>query len=43
MAVRYEWNREKDRTNVVKHGLGFETAKLVFEDPNLALFPDLTS
>jgi uncharacterized DUF497 family protein len=27
------WDAEKDRANRRKHGLSFETAQLVFEDP----------
>ena len=33
MAVRFEWDETKNRANVVKHGISFETAKLIFEDP----------
>jgi len=29
----FEWNEEKNRTNRKKHGVGFETAELVFDDP----------
>jgi uncharacterized protein len=38
IAMRFEWNDEKNRLNQRKHdGLAFETAALVFNDP-LALF-----
>ena len=30
----FEWDDEKDRKNIAKHGIGFRTAILVFEDPN---------
>jgi uncharacterized DUF497 family protein len=33
--VRYEWDGEKNRTNQSKHhGITFETAQEVFDDPN---------
>jgi uncharacterized DUF497 family protein len=31
--MRFEWNEEKNRKNRSKHGVSFETAALVFEDP----------
>jgi uncharacterized DUF497 family protein len=31
--MRFEWDEAKDRHNFKKHGIDFETAKLVFEDP----------
>jgi uncharacterized DUF497 family protein len=31
--VRYEWNDAKSETNKAKHGVSFELAKLVFDDP----------
>jgi len=30
----FEWDERKNRANQAKHGLSFETAALVFEDPN---------
>ena len=32
--MRWDWNHEKDAENRQKHRIGFETAALVFEDPN---------
>jgi hypothetical protein len=29
----FEWNDEKNRENFVRHGIDFDTASLVFEDP----------
>ena len=29
----FEWDEVKSRRNLLKHGIGFETAKLVFDDP----------
>jgi hypothetical protein len=31
--LNFEWDIEKDRINRTKHGVSFETASLVFEDP----------
>lgn len=35
MATIFEWDENKNRSNRAKHGVSFETAKRVFEDPNL--------
>ena len=32
--VRFEWDPEKARTNLVKHGVAFEDACLVWDDPH---------
>lgn len=31
--MRWIWNAEKNATNKRKHGISFETAELVFDDP----------
>jgi uncharacterized DUF497 family protein len=31
--MQFEWDPEKARENLRKHGVSFETARLVFEDP----------
>lgn len=31
--MRFEWDRAKSESNRLKHGIDFETARLVFEDP----------
>jgi uncharacterized protein len=31
--MRYEWDEDKNRRNLAKHKVSFETASLVFEDP----------
>lgn len=31
--MQWVWNEVKNQTNKVKHGLDFETAQLVFDDP----------
>jgi uncharacterized protein len=32
--VRFEWDENKNETNQKKHGVSFETAKLIFDDPS---------
>ena len=31
--MQFEWNATKDKANQLKHGVSFELARLVFEDP----------
>ena len=31
--MRIEWDRAKNETNRTKHGIDFETAQLIFDDP----------
>ena len=31
--MQWTWDPEKDRINQLKHGINFETAQLVFDDP----------
>ena len=31
--MRFEWDEAKNRHNIRKHKISFETAKLVFDDP----------
>jgi uncharacterized DUF497 family protein len=31
--LRWTWTEEKNRTNKLDHGISFETARLVFDDP----------
>lgn len=40
IANRWTWDEAKSRSNKLKHGLTFETAILVFDDPFHATFPD---
>ena len=39
-SLRWIWDENKNRINKQKHGLGFETAQLVFDDPLMAHRPD---
>jgi uncharacterized DUF497 family protein len=41
LKLRWTWDNEKNRTNEFKHGLDFETAQLVFDDPLAVSRPDL--
>jgi uncharacterized DUF497 family protein len=38
--MRFEWDEAKNRKNFKKHGIQFETAVLVFEDPHALSFQD---
>lgn len=31
--MNFEWDEDKNRANQLKHGVSFETASLVFDDP----------
>jgi uncharacterized DUF497 family protein len=31
--MRFEWDESKNRQNLLKHDIRFETAALVFDDP----------
>jgi uncharacterized DUF497 family protein len=33
MAIRFEWDPAKDASNIEKHGISFEEASTVFNDP----------
>ncbi len=38
--MQFEWDKEKDRANRTKHGISFEEAKIIFEDPVLTAQDD---
>jgi uncharacterized protein len=38
--MRFEWNESKAASNVLKHGVSFEEAKTVFDDPLYVDFYD---
>ena len=38
--MEFEWDPRKSRENEAKHGVSFEFAKTVFDDPNLVLTED---
>ena len=38
--TRFEWDPVKAQSNLLKHGVRFENAMRVFDDPNAILEPD---
>ncbi len=38
--MEFEWDARKARENVIKHGVSFELAQYVFQDPDLVLAED---
>ena len=38
--MRFEWDEEKSRLNLIRHKVAFETAVLLFEDPHAATIRD---
>jgi uncharacterized protein len=40
MSIRFEWDRRKAASNIVKHGISFEEAVTVFADPLARVFDD---
>jgi uncharacterized DUF497 family protein len=38
--LRFEWDERKNRSNRTKHGVWFEEAETVFDDPNAHIFAD---
>lgn len=39
-VVRFEWSNDKAARNLFKHGVSFEEAKTVFDDPLFVVFAD---
>ena len=31
--VRFEWDENKNQSNLIQHGIDFQTAQLIFDDP----------
>jgi len=40
MPLQFEWDLNKARTNVAKHGVSFQEAMTVFADPLARIFTD---
>jgi uncharacterized DUF497 family protein len=38
--VKFEWDDRKNESNRRKHGYSFDTASLIFDDPNCLIFPE---
>lgn len=36
----FEWDPEKARSNLVKHGIAFDEAKRIWDDPRLVVYVD---
>jgi len=43
IMLRFEWDETKNEKNRAKHGIDFETARLVFDDPYCITFVDRVS
>ena len=41
--IRFEWDEAKNRSNKNKHGIDFEMAQLVFDDPHCISFVERVS
>jgi uncharacterized DUF497 family protein len=41
MSVRFEWDPSKATLNISKHGISFDEALTVFDDPLARIFDDL--
>lgn len=39
-GIRFEWDEAKNRANVAKHGISFEQAIRIFDDPLCLTVPD---
>jgi uncharacterized protein len=39
--MRFDWDEEKAKRNISKHGVSFDEAASVFDDPLLLVFADL--
>lgn len=42
MPYRFEWDSRKAATNIRKHGVSFDEASTVFDDPLAVIFDDET-
>ena len=42
MTVRFEWDENKNRANIIKHRVGFDEASKVFSDPHVIIREDCT-
>ncbi len=41
MSLHFEWDDRKAGFNIKKHGIDFETATTVFQDPLAYIFDDI--
>jgi uncharacterized protein len=40
VAIRFEWDEQKNLSNQTKHGFSFEQAANVFQDPHIVFLED---
>jgi uncharacterized DUF497 family protein len=40
MRLRFEWDKDKAAANLKEHGVSFDEASTVFDDPLAAIFDD---
>lgn len=38
--MKFEWDEQKNQTNIIKHGISFQEAQEVFKDPKLLTYVD---
>lgn len=38
--MQFEWDEKKNQSNIIKHGIDFDQARRVFQDPNMLTFED---
>jgi uncharacterized DUF497 family protein len=41
LEITFEWDEKKNKLNQKLHGIAFEDAKFVFNDPHRVVLPDL--
>jgi uncharacterized DUF497 family protein len=39
--MNFDWDNNKNQSNVTKHGISFEEAIAIFDDPNILTFEDV--
>ena len=39
--MKFEWDEQKNQSNIEKHGIAFVTATIVFDDPNRIEYYDM--
>ena len=42
MNISFEWDEKKNKFNIRKHGVNFETAQYAFIDPNRVIAEDIS-
>ena len=41
VEITFEWDEKKNKLNQKLHGIAFEDAQFVFNDPSMVILPDL--